>query len=68
MFTLIVTRAQRRHVGKLLREFPNIDRGLLSRKYPNVDVKRLEYKDSVRGHYVPKIDWAHIELVEFTLR
>lgn len=44
------------HVKKLLIRFPHLDRKLLEREYPDVNVKDLEYKDKVRGHFAPKID------------
>lgn len=44
------------HVTKLLSRFPNLDRNLVQREYPDVDVKAIDYKDKSRGHFAPKID------------
>lgn len=46
----------RNHVQGLLVRYPNLDRDLLKRRYPDVDVKALEYKDKTRGHFAQKID------------
>lgn len=44
------------HVRKLLSRFPDLDRDLVQREYPDVNVKKLDYHDYTRGHYAPKID------------
>lgn len=44
------------HVKKLLSRFPDLDRTMLAEKYPNINFKLMEYKDKVRGHYVPRVD------------
>lgn len=36
--------------------FPDLDRNLLKREYPDVNVKGIDYNDRARGHYAPKID------------
>lgn len=46
----------RNHVTKLLSRFPNLDRDLVQREYPDVNVKMIDYKDKARGHFAPKID------------
>lgn len=45
----------RNHVGYLLKRNPDLDRGLLQRKYPHVNIERLEKMDKFRGHFVPKL-------------
>lgn len=49
-------RRDRNRVRRLLRNFPNLDRDLVQREYPDVDVKDIDYKDRARGHFIPKID------------
>ncbi|XP_031638588.1 39S ribosomal protein L47, mitochondrial [Contarinia nasturtii] len=44
------------YVTKLLSRYPNLDRKLVQREYPYVDVKAIDYKDKSRGHFAPKID------------
>lgn len=44
------------HVTKLLSRYPNLDRKLLQREYPDVNIRQLEFNDRARGHFAPKID------------
>lgn len=44
------------HVTKLLSRFPNLDRKLLKREYPHVNIQQLEFNDRTRGHFAPKFD------------
>lgn len=39
----------------LMRRNPNMDRDVLRRKYPGVDIEKLVNNDKIRGHYLPKI-------------
>lgn len=45
----------RNQVVHLLKRNPNLDRGMLSRKYPTVDIEKLIKYDKIRGHYEPKM-------------
>jgi large subunit ribosomal protein L47 len=45
----------RNQVAYLLKRNPDLDRGLLQRKYPHVNIERLEKMDKFRGHFVPKL-------------
>lgn len=49
-------RRNRNHVTHLLRRNPNLDRDLLKRKYPDVDIEKIDRIDKARGHFVPKIE------------
>ncbi|XP_023293278.2 39S ribosomal protein L47, mitochondrial [Lucilia cuprina] len=39
----------------LLRRNPHMDRDLLRRKFPGVDIDKLVNTDKIRGHYIPKV-------------
>lgn len=41
----------------LLRRNCNLDRTILQRNYPDVNIDALIYKGKIRGHYVPKIEY-----------
>ncbi|XP_065355096.1 large ribosomal subunit protein uL29m [Calliphora vicina] len=45
----------RNEVMMMLRRNPNMDRDMLRRKFPNVDIDKLVNTDKIRGHYIPKI-------------
>lgn len=55
IFGFICSR-DRNHVTKLLSKFPNMDRDMLKRKYPDVNIDHIEDKDRARGHFAPRID------------
>jgi large subunit ribosomal protein L47 len=44
------------HVIRLLRRYPNIDRGVLEQNYPSVNLNLLHKKDKFRGHYIQPVD------------
>lgn len=45
----------RNEVIHLLKRNPNLDKNLLKRKFPTVDIEKLEKGDKFRGSYVPKV-------------
>ena len=45
----------RNQIVHLLKRNPELDRGILQQKYPNVNIERLVKSDKARGHYVPKV-------------
>lgn len=47
---------ERNHVKQLLSRFPDLDRKLLAKKYPSVNIEYHESRNQIKGHYVPKID------------
>lgn len=40
---------------KLLSRFPNIDRDVLKRRYPDVDIDKIDRNDLAPGHFLPKV-------------
>lgn len=45
----------RNHVGYLLKRNPDLDRAMLQRQFPDVNIERYARMDKFRGHYVPKL-------------
>jgi len=45
----------RNQVIHLLKRNPDLDKNLLKRKFPSVDIEKLEKGDKFRGNYVPKV-------------
>lgn len=45
----------RNEVMMILRRNPNMDREVLRRKFPDVDIEKLVNTDKIRGHYLPKV-------------
>lgn len=46
----------RNEVTMLLRRNPSLDKEVLRREFPTVDIDKLITNDKVRGHFVPKVD------------
>lgn len=49
------TNRERNEAMQLLSRNPNLDRRILQEKFPSVKIDRLEKKDAMRGHFVPKL-------------